>query len=86
MTETTDIRPELILSIEMMMNRSFEGVGFSGIVDAMSARISELQGPASQEAEYDASSLERDILQGLMGRLLGVDIPLGAAQPAMRVQ
>lgn len=68
MTNTAQFA-DLMASVEAVMGQSFEGASFSTMAQAVRDRVAELEAPAAQEAEFDASSLELGILKGLMAEI-----------------
>lgn len=69
---------DLILSLELTLNTSFEGQSFDQIVATVQSRITELTPVAASEVEFDEASLERGMLQKMLAMLLGPNVALDA--------
>lgn len=62
----------VVASIELILGQTLKGVSTANIIHTVELRISELEISASREIEYDAFSLQRDILHGLLARMTSI--------------
>lgn len=69
---------DLIASLEMTLNCSFEGKNLEHIVATVQKRIAELTPEAQADVEFDEAGLELGMLQKMLAKLLGADIAIGA--------
>jgi hypothetical protein len=60
---------EVVSTVEVVLDRKFEGASLTTLLRAVEARISELEGPARQEDQSGAISLEIRVLNELLESL-----------------
>jgi hypothetical protein len=68
-TPSTEDFQDMLKAVEVVLNRSFQGADITALFGAVDSRIAELEGPASEEVEFDESSLELGILKSLLASI-----------------
>jgi hypothetical protein len=74
---------EIVSTAEVVLDRQFEGASLTTLFRAVEARISELEGPARQEDQSGAISLEIRILKELLENLTSTGgVPISRTTPS----
>ena len=82
---SAELHTDLVASVEMLLDQSFDGASPEAILQAVQARIQEIEVLAAQEVEFDQFSLERGMLQGLLVELANAGIVPSAQVSAQRL-
>jgi len=73
---------EIVSTVEVVLERKFEGASLATLFRAVEARISELEEPALQAAVFDNSPLEIRVLREVLENLTSMR---GIQSPSMDV-
>jgi hypothetical protein len=73
---------EIVSTVEVVLERKFEGASLATLFRAVEARISELEEPARQAAVFDNSPLEIRVLREVLENLTSMR---GIQSPSMDV-
>jgi len=74
---------ELVSTVEIVLDRRFEGASLTTLFRAVEERISELEGPARQEDKFGEISLEMGVLNELLKNLTSMGgFPISRTTPS----